>query len=549
MLPGLTRLRGLIVRFLFLLCSVFFLQIYPHFISTNEHSRLLLTSAIVDDGTFQIDNALQRYGDSQDKALYNGHYYSDKAIGISLLGVPVYMVLRLINVQPDASLYLFWLRLFCVTIPSICFVVFLSRFWERTFNGRWNISLAFVYMFGTVVFPYSLQFISHHLAGAALFLSFYFAWRASQETRVGRAIFLSGIFAGAAMIMEYPAFLQAGILFLYSFLRLRSSRKRSLFFAAGLLPFVILMLGYNYAIFGTPFDVTYRHMSDQIHVAQHSEGFVGMGLPNGKALLALLFSTGRGLFFFSSVLLLSIPGLLLLTRNQQFRLEGILILAITCSNLLFHAGMSNWDGGWSLGPRYLTPIVPFLMTTIAYFLSGETSSKSAKLFFYISSSIISIFMITVGTITFPFPAQEIPNPVFSLFWPMMLRGAYSLNLPELLGIHGPAVVVLFYTTLLIAFIVVTSRSGEMHFPGWKEVALPLAAVGCSLSVIIGGASFTPPPDAFHLYARASMYFFVGHCNDSNRELQEALLTNPEEHIKRLILQRLWQVSRVCGRVS
>lgn len=528
---------------------MFFLQIYPHFISTNEHSRLLLTSAIVDDRTFQIDNALQRYGDSQDKALYNGHYYSDKAIGISLLGVPVYVVLRLFKVQPDASLYLFWLRLFCVTIPSICFVVFLSRFWERVFNGQWTISLAFVYMFGTIVFPYSLQFISHHLTGAALFLSFYFAWRASQETRVSRALFLSGIFAGAAMIMEYPAFLQAGILFIYSLRRLKSLWKRSLLFAAGVLPFVIVMLGYNYAIFGTPFDVTYRHMSDEIHVAQHSEGLVGMGLPNGKALLALLFSTGRGLFFFSSVLLLSIPGLFLLTRNRQLRLEGILILAIVVSNVLFHSGMSNWDGGWSLGARYLTPIVPFLMTSIAYFLSGETSSKSTKLFFYLFLSIISIFMITVGTITFPFPAQEIPNPVFSLFLPMMLRGACSLNLAELLGIHGPAVAVLFYTTLLITFLVMTSGDSEMQFPGWKEVALPLAAVGCSLAVIIGGVLFTPPPDAFHLYARASMYFFVGHCSDSDRELREALLAHPDERIKRLILQRLWQVSKVCGRVS
>ena len=72
----------------------------------------------------------------------------------------------------------------------------------------------------------------------------------------------------------------------------------------------------------TPFDVTYRHMSDQIHMSQHSQGVVGFRLPEMSALFALLLSSSRGLFFFSPVLLFAIPGLYLLFRNPKFRAEA-----------------------------------------------------------------------------------------------------------------------------------------------------------------------------------------------------------------------------------
>lgn len=497
---------------------------------------MLLTSAIVDDQTFRIDNAIRRFGDTQDKSFYEGHYYSEKAAGISILGVPFYFLLRLFRVHIDASLYLFWLKLLCVTIPSIIFVMFLTRFWERMFNGPWNTLVAFVYMFGTVAFPYSLQFISHHLTGVALFLSFYFAWAARQDEKSESGlVIVSGIFAGAALIMEYPAILQVGILFFYVLFRFQSVRKTMLFIA-GVVPFGIFVLGYNYSIFGTPFDVTYRH-SLVLNVS--------WDLPRLKALIGLLLSRSRGLFFYSPVLLLSVPGIYQLIKNNKFRFEGIFILAIVLFSVLVHAGMSNWDAGWSLGPRYLAPTVPFLMTATAFYLSKETSFKTSKMFFFITASIVSIFMITVGTITFPFPAQEISNPVFSLFVPMMLHDAYSLNIPELLGVHGLAVALLFYTTLIITFLVMYTRGGVMPIPTLKDIRIPLIAIVCSLSLILAGLVFNPPPDAFQLYARASMYFYVGNCNDSYHDLGKALQLNPDEHLKQLIFQRLWIIKQTC----
>ncbi|HSR19808.1 MAG TPA: hypothetical protein VLL49_02740, partial [Anaerolineales bacterium] len=54
----------------------------------NGNSRLGLIRAVVERGTLQIDAFHDAPGwTTGDKAFFNGHYYSDKAIGASLLGL------------------------------------------------------------------------------------------------------------------------------------------------------------------------------------------------------------------------------------------------------------------------------------------------------------------------------------------------------------------------------------------------------------------------------------------------------------------------------
>ncbi|MGC9042083.1 MAG: hypothetical protein ACP5MJ_21535, partial [Roseiflexus sp.] len=84
-----SRFRVEILLFLLLLaCYAYF---PPRWADWNQNSRLNLTLAIVDDGSFQIDRFVANTGDY---AKYNGHYYSDKAPGTSFLAVPVYAAVR-----------------------------------------------------------------------------------------------------------------------------------------------------------------------------------------------------------------------------------------------------------------------------------------------------------------------------------------------------------------------------------------------------------------------------------------------------------------------
>ena len=57
----------------------------------NEKSRVALIAAVVERHRLDIDDGHAMTGD---KAWYEGHYYSDKAIGTAVLGVPVYAAYR-----------------------------------------------------------------------------------------------------------------------------------------------------------------------------------------------------------------------------------------------------------------------------------------------------------------------------------------------------------------------------------------------------------------------------------------------------------------------
>ena len=86
-----TRNRSLwTVGLMIFLAAVYFYQ-DPEW---NGNSRLDLTRAIVEQGSFQIDRYFAQHDwTTEDTALFDGHYYSDKAIGSSLLAVPFYFLI------------------------------------------------------------------------------------------------------------------------------------------------------------------------------------------------------------------------------------------------------------------------------------------------------------------------------------------------------------------------------------------------------------------------------------------------------------------------
>src|SRR6266516_7219494 len=73
--------RQIVLALFLILCYGFFRQV-PLW---NENTRYDLVLALVDDHTTIIDRYHENTGD---KAIYKGHYFSDKAPGSAFLGVP-----------------------------------------------------------------------------------------------------------------------------------------------------------------------------------------------------------------------------------------------------------------------------------------------------------------------------------------------------------------------------------------------------------------------------------------------------------------------------
>ena len=95
------------------LATVYFYQ-YPGF---NGDSRLDAVRAVVEQGKLTID-AYQAQPDwtTADRALYKGHYYTDKAAGSSLFAIPLYYLLYKTAVALSISLTSSFIKHFLTTL-------------------------------------------------------------------------------------------------------------------------------------------------------------------------------------------------------------------------------------------------------------------------------------------------------------------------------------------------------------------------------------------------------------------------------------------------
>src|SRR5215203_437102 len=254
----------------------------------NEKSRLALVMSVVHYHQLNIDPYEELTGD---KALYDGHYYSDKAIGTAVLGVPVYAAYReLVGFEhfslelwkPNNPLYI--LTVAVVALPSAILSVLLYQLARLMEAGRaWALLLTLLYAFGTLAFPFSTVFFGHQVAAAFAFAAFFFLVRARLETSSGGptsawSLLAAGALAGMAVLGEYPVALVVAFLFLYAATFVRPKHLLMLYVLGGL-PAAALLLAYNWQTAGSPLSFAYEHVS-QPEFEEMRNGFFGISQPS-----------------------------------------------------------------------------------------------------------------------------------------------------------------------------------------------------------------------------------------------------------------------------
>lgn len=120
-----------------------------------------------------------------------------------------------------------------------------------------------------------------------------------------------------------------------------------------------LMLWLDVAVFGRPLAAGYAQRA--------AEGVLALTHSYTLTLFGLTFSDGMGLFTLSPVLLLALPGLAILRRQQA---GAAWLLAGPCVLLVaLFAAFTAWFGGNNWGPRYVLPAVPLLAIGMAPWLA------------------------------------------------------------------------------------------------------------------------------------------------------------------------------------
>jgi tetratricopeptide (TPR) repeat protein len=133
----------------------------------------------------------------------------------------------------------------------------------------------------------------------------------------------------------------------------------------------------------------------------------------------LLLSPNKGLFIFSPVLILAIFGYFHLGSlenkniSRLFQWFGPVLVLETVVYCFF----SDWGGGYSYGPRFLTALVPILCIYGAIFLSDTTARFRAGMRDYLKAGAIAVLIIFsvsvqfIGVFYFPYLADaHYPRP-------------------------------------------------------------------------------------------------------------------------------------------
>lgn len=318
----------------------------------NQNSRFDLTRAIVERHSFAIDAYADNTGDISARA---GHLYCDKAPGQSLLAVPVYALIMRGVAQPDAAQLngaAYVITLVTCALPG-ALAVWLLFALLMDFGTRvpWALACASGYGLATMAWPYSTLLMGHQLVAALLLAAF--ALLARDGQRALSAVFCAGLCLGLACLVEYQALL--GVLAL-GVLALRHGLRAVLALMLGALPPLLLLAFYHWQAFGAPWTLAYEYSTMPF---RHQGFFMGLGIPDAAVLHATTLGPYRGLFYSSPWLLLAVPGLVVWLRGAR---AGAALSAAALVVLYFwmNASLVDWQGGWTYGPRFLVPTLPFL---------------------------------------------------------------------------------------------------------------------------------------------------------------------------------------------
>lgn len=436
--------------------------IYAYFYQaggSNQNTRFDLVRSIVEEQTLWIDHY---HYNTIDKAKREQHYYTDKAPGVSWLGVPIYgVIVAAIGDQTqiprylDASMYL--VTVFAVALPSaLAGVMLFVLFGILGLKSRVRAALVLAYGLGTLAFPYSTLFYGHQLAASLLLASFVLLVRIRHHPESGipkaSVLVVIGILLGYAVATEYPAALACVVLGIYAATFVRPY-SRLVWLAIGMaIPGAALAL-YHSTAFGAPLTLPYE-FSTQVH--RHLGFFMGISLPDANAFYHVLFSSYRGLFYSAPWLLLAIPGAVLMLQQSRFRVEALTCIAIVVLFVWLNASLVDWEGGWAMGPRYMIPVISFLaiLTVGAWdvLLSDpEITAECPKnriskmaVIFWLKRSVrvlgfaaagVSMIGMLAGTAVTPQIPVGVKKPMEEFLYPWFFSGKLAVNFHPVDGLH------------------------------------------------------------------------------------------------------------------
>ena len=487
---------------------------HPPATNPNELVRIELALAMATWATIDLDSPARIYGLSEDVARHNGRLRADKAPGLSIAAVPVVWLSRfLLPSIPGADHPQYWpLRhlltavLVALGTAFLCFFVAAGIPDLRTED---QLPLALITALSTPLWAYGTVFFGHAPAAVLIAVAWILLLQHDAAPGTSRAAFLGGLSAGAAIATEYPTVLLVAIVFVSMLFR-RVPKQPFVTALAGLAVGLLPALVYHQFAFGAPWLTGYAFKADPGFQQIHTTGLSGVSLPSIEGLWGVLFSSARGLFFYSPVLLFAPIGLWLMHRRRGWRDAAPLTAAVVVY-VAFAAGFVDWQAGWCAAARHLVPVIPLFVIPTVVAMAAMVRSRPG-LFVLAGVVALSATRSFLTVVVTPFFPPEFANPLAQIVLPSLREGAAAPNLvSSTVGL--PAGFVWLAAAALAAALLVWALAALK--PGtttWIAIIVALVIT----SQVAWWVWRSPPPDPRLENYRAQLLTGLGHIDVAAR---------------------------------
>jgi hypothetical protein len=506
-----------------------------------------------------------------------GTLYAGKAPGTSYLGVPFYaatwLVHRALGQEPTKATALGVLRVFTSILPVLWLLWGMARHLDRRVRSPYVRGAVLLGLgLGSLVFSYATQFAGHALSAACLGGGYLLLVELDASRRPLLRAAAAGLLVASAVVAEYPsaigALLVSGWLLTREAPRGRAGWGRLAAYVGGTIPPALLLGWFHTVAFGAPWRTAYATLENAQFVRDIEPGVMGVHLPDLAAFWGSFFAPFNGLFVFAPWLLLVLPALAAAARWRTgspwiaaalvaagaatlaasfvtgWALLGIpallaavivlrrgpggppglgLALAMFLAYGLFITSHSLWRGGWTVGPRYITMMIPFAALAVAYAADRWAERWPRLVPTALGGLVLASVVVVVATGQvsqgfppegpyFTFESRTAPlqaietmssgtgfvNPLFEFTWPMLRDGWVFPNAGNLLGLRG-LVTLLPVAAVALALSVWLTAGRRLPRLAGRAVPVapaPLATLAVALATLAALAlsSWRPPTD-------------------------------------------------------
>jgi len=451
------------------------LLIYAYFFQGqgyNQNAQFSTIRALVERQTFEITEFASggRFTYTGDVYNVGGRIFSNKPPGMALAGAPLYAPMAAI--ERALGLDLSDLRVMTFNVYALTLVlsglagswVVVALFRHLRDNGVALPTSSFAaagFALGTLVFPYSAVLMSHNLLAACLFLPW--TWVTRPTVSSGRAT-LAGLLVGLGVLTFLPV-APLGLLYPIHLLRRRLARP-AIALCIGPALAVVVMLAYNAINYGSPFETGARIGKEPFYESRLLLGY--FDVPDLRRLYWITFHPFRGLFYSCPVFILCL--LALIKPDRAWLRANVIPAIVVAFFVLFYLTFNGWAGGFSVGPRYAIPALPFLFL----FAAPAFARYRGLAIVLVTLSTINMLALTAYNVMAPgnsvggaLAEDPVAEALKRMTMNWIARNDSSFNMGMLIGLKGvPSIVpaVLMIVGLHVALWRTPSRPQSRGFP-------------------------------------------------------------------------------------